>query len=186
MEVQQLPLADCGRYGDTCRECILSRDPYCGWDRARRRCIAVPPGYNVTTGYDRRRHACRNLLTDACHVSTSTIFFILIVSFSLPNRALIQNLDFSNSSVCGEAAGESLSVPLLKPELEPDSNQMIMVWLSGVQKPEAEIRCILVKTSSVRSTGSIQHQRPCSLFSEGKDPGRRFPMAEASVGRMKL
>lgn len=54
MEVQQLPLADCGRYGDTCRECILSRDPYCGWDRARRRCIAIPPGYNVTTGYDRR------------------------------------------------------------------------------------------------------------------------------------
>lgn len=52
MEVQQLPLADCGRYGDTCRECILSRDPYCGWDRARRRCIAIPPGYNVTTGYD--------------------------------------------------------------------------------------------------------------------------------------
>uniref|UniRef100_H3CKZ6 Si:ch211-113g11.6 n=1 Tax=Tetraodon nigroviridis TaxID=99883 RepID=H3CKZ6_TETNG len=41
MEVQPLPLADCGRYGDTCRECILSRDPYCGWDRARRRCIAI-------------------------------------------------------------------------------------------------------------------------------------------------
>uniref|UniRef100_A0A3Q2YBR0 Si:ch211-113g11.6 n=1 Tax=Hippocampus comes TaxID=109280 RepID=A0A3Q2YBR0_HIPCM len=43
MEVQRLPLADCGRYGDTCRECILSRDPYCGWDKARRRCIAIPP-----------------------------------------------------------------------------------------------------------------------------------------------
>ncbi|XP_019948825.1 semaphorin-7A [Paralichthys olivaceus] len=68
MEVQRLPLADCRRYGDTCRECILSRDPYCGWDKARRKCIAIPPGYNVTTG------------------------------------ALIQNLDDSNSSVCGEAA----------------------------------------------------------------------------------
>lgn len=30
-----------------------------------------------------------------------------MVSVFLPNRALIQNLDFSNSSVCGEAAGES-------------------------------------------------------------------------------
>ncbi|XP_056142987.1 semaphorin-7A [Lampris incognitus] len=50
MEVQRLPLADCGRYGDTCRECILSRDPYCGWDRARRRCIAIPPGYNISSG----------------------------------------------------------------------------------------------------------------------------------------
>ncbi|KAM4600682.1 semaphorin-7A [Polymixia lowei] len=68
MEVQRLPLPDCGRYGDTCRECILSRDPYCGWDRARRRCIAIPPGYNITSG------------------------------------ALIQHLDQSNASVCGEAA----------------------------------------------------------------------------------
>ncbi|XP_034409114.1 semaphorin-7A [Cyclopterus lumpus] len=68
MEVQRLPLADCGRYGDTCRECILSRDPYCGWDRSRRKCIPIPPGYNVTTG------------------------------------TLVQNLDHSNSSVCGEAA----------------------------------------------------------------------------------
>ncbi|XP_022068850.1 semaphorin-7A [Acanthochromis polyacanthus] len=72
MEVQRLPLADCGRYGDTCRECILSRDPYCGWDKARRKCIAIPPGYNVTSG------------------------------------ALIQNLDHSNSSVCGEAAALKL------------------------------------------------------------------------------
>lgn len=50
MEVQRLTLADCGRYGDTCRECILSRDPYCGWDPVLRRCIPIPPGYNVTTG----------------------------------------------------------------------------------------------------------------------------------------
>uniref|UniRef100_G3NAE3 Semaphorin-1A n=1 Tax=Gasterosteus aculeatus aculeatus TaxID=481459 RepID=G3NAE3_GASAC len=68
MEVQRLPLADCSRYGDTCRECILSRDPYCGWDRARRRCLPIPPGHNNTT------------------------------------RTLVQNLDHSNSSVCGEAA----------------------------------------------------------------------------------
>ncbi|XP_061573547.1 semaphorin-7A [Cololabis saira] len=68
MEVQRLQLADCGRYGDTCRECILSRDPYCGWDKARRKCIVTPPGYNATTG------------------------------------TIIQNLDQSNSSICGEAA----------------------------------------------------------------------------------
>uniref|UniRef100_A0A8C9XUS2 Si:ch211-113g11.6 n=1 Tax=Sander lucioperca TaxID=283035 RepID=A0A8C9XUS2_SANLU len=49
MEVQRLPLADCSRYGDTCRECILSRDPYCGWDRSRRKCIPIPPGYNRST-----------------------------------------------------------------------------------------------------------------------------------------
>lgn len=72
MEVQRLPLADCGRYGDTCRECILSRDPYCGWDRVQRKCLPVPPGYNITTD------------------------------------VLTQNLDQSNSSVCGEAAALKL------------------------------------------------------------------------------
>ncbi|XP_030604883.1 semaphorin-7A [Archocentrus centrarchus] len=72
MEVQRLPLADCSRYGSTCRECILSRDPYCGWDKSRRKCIAIPPGYNSTTG------------------------------------GIIQNLDHSNSSVCGEAAALKL------------------------------------------------------------------------------
>uniref|UniRef100_A0A8C6WF14 Si:ch211-113g11.6 n=1 Tax=Neogobius melanostomus TaxID=47308 RepID=A0A8C6WF14_9GOBI len=41
MEVQRLTLADCGRYGDTCRECILSRDPYCGWDRLKRKSLKL-------------------------------------------------------------------------------------------------------------------------------------------------
>ncbi|KAM6967645.1 semaphorin-7A [Aplochiton taeniatus] len=67
MEVQRLPLADCGRYGDTCRECILSRDPYCSWDPVNRKCFAVPLGYNISSG------------------------------------SLIQHLDQSNASVCGEA-----------------------------------------------------------------------------------
>ncbi|XP_048117666.1 semaphorin-7A [Alosa alosa] len=49
-EIQRVPLADCSRYGDSCRECILSRDPYCGWDRAKRKCLAIPAGYNISTG----------------------------------------------------------------------------------------------------------------------------------------
>ncbi|KAK2854901.1 hypothetical protein Q7C36_006770 [Tachysurus vachellii] len=68
MEVQRLPLADCSRYGDTCRECILSRDPYCGWDLTKKRCLAIPANYNFTTG------------------------------------GLLQSLDKSNASVCGDTA----------------------------------------------------------------------------------
>uniref|UniRef100_A0A673AA89 Si:ch211-113g11.6 n=1 Tax=Sphaeramia orbicularis TaxID=375764 RepID=A0A673AA89_9TELE len=34
-------------YASVPLECILSRDPYCGWDRARRKCIPIPPGYNL-------------------------------------------------------------------------------------------------------------------------------------------
>uniref|UniRef100_A0A8C9V0H9 Semaphorin-1A n=1 Tax=Scleropages formosus TaxID=113540 RepID=A0A8C9V0H9_SCLFO len=48
-EVQRMPLADCGRYGDSCRGCVLSRDPYCGWDVVKRKCVAVPEGYNIST-----------------------------------------------------------------------------------------------------------------------------------------
>uniref|UniRef100_W5LHM7 Semaphorin-1A n=1 Tax=Astyanax mexicanus TaxID=7994 RepID=W5LHM7_ASTMX len=50
MEIQRLQLADCSRYGHSCRECILSRDPYCGWDWAKRKCLAIPANYNITTG----------------------------------------------------------------------------------------------------------------------------------------
>ncbi|XP_066538607.1 semaphorin-7A isoform X2 [Hoplias malabaricus] len=50
MEIQRLPLADCTRYGDSCRECILSRDPYCGWDLAKKKCLAIPINYNISTG----------------------------------------------------------------------------------------------------------------------------------------
>ncbi|KAK7886946.1 hypothetical protein WMY93_026567 [Mugilogobius chulae] len=90
MEVQRLTLADCGRYGDTCRECILSRDPYCGWDRMQRKCIPIPPGYNVTTG------------------------------------SLIQNLDQSNSSVCGEAAALKLRKTSPKEVLVPRNTTVFL------------------------------------------------------------
>lgn len=36
----QVPVCTCGRYA-TCVDCILSRDPYCGWDPAVERCVAV-------------------------------------------------------------------------------------------------------------------------------------------------
>uniref|UniRef100_A0A8D0CH19 Si:ch211-113g11.6 n=1 Tax=Scleropages formosus TaxID=113540 RepID=A0A8D0CH19_SCLFO len=40
-EVQRMPLADCGRYGDSCRGCVLSRDPYCGWDVVKRKSVTL-------------------------------------------------------------------------------------------------------------------------------------------------
>ncbi|XP_077577246.1 semaphorin-7A [Stigmatopora nigra] len=89
-EVQRLPVADCGRYGDTCRDCVLSRDPYCAWDKARRRCMAIPLGYNVTTG------------------------------------TLIQNLDQSNSSVCGEAAALKLRRTSPKEVLVPFNTSVFL------------------------------------------------------------
>ncbi|KAM3876906.1 semaphorin-7A [Diretmus argenteus] len=34
-EVVQLDVGSCDQYGDSCEECILARDPYCGWDGTR-------------------------------------------------------------------------------------------------------------------------------------------------------
>ncbi|XP_044060115.1 semaphorin-7A-like [Siniperca chuatsi] len=31
-ELVQLDVANCAQYGDSCEECILARDPYCGWN----------------------------------------------------------------------------------------------------------------------------------------------------------
>ncbi|XP_064207940.1 semaphorin-7A [Anguilla rostrata] len=90
MEVQRLPLADCRRYGDTCRECILSRDPYCGWERAKKKCTAIPAGYNISTG------------------------------------TILQSLDQSNTSVCGEAT--ALKVRSTSPkEVVVDSDGPVML-----------------------------------------------------------
>ncbi|MBN3300020.1 SEM7A protein, partial [Amia calva] len=77
-EIQRLPLADCRLYGDSCRECVLSRDPYCGWDKGSDKCVAVPKGYNI---------------------SSSTI---------------LQSLDQSNTSVCGDSA--DLKAPSTDPK----------------------------------------------------------------------
>ncbi|XP_074517615.1 semaphorin-7A-like [Sebastes fasciatus] len=31
-ELVQLDVADCAHYGDRCEDCVLARDPYCGWN----------------------------------------------------------------------------------------------------------------------------------------------------------
>ncbi|KAJ6652786.1 hypothetical protein lerEdw1_010640 [Lerista edwardsae] len=40
-EVAYLPLADCDQYTENCWKCVLSRDPYCGWDPDSKTCTAV-------------------------------------------------------------------------------------------------------------------------------------------------
>lgn len=30
-ELVQLNVANCSEYGDNCGDCVLARDPYCGW-----------------------------------------------------------------------------------------------------------------------------------------------------------
>lgn len=30
-ELVQLNVANCAKYGDKCEDCLLARDPYCGW-----------------------------------------------------------------------------------------------------------------------------------------------------------
>ncbi|XP_069546447.1 semaphorin-7A-like [Brachyistius frenatus] len=32
-ELVQLNTANCAQYGNTCQDCVLSRDPYCGWNK---------------------------------------------------------------------------------------------------------------------------------------------------------
>ncbi|XP_077176733.1 semaphorin-7A-like [Paroedura picta] len=40
-EVVRLSLADCEQYKDTCWNCVLARDPYCGWDPNTLTCSSV-------------------------------------------------------------------------------------------------------------------------------------------------
>lgn len=38
--VVQIPLANCER-SSSCRDCVLSRDPYCGWDKSAEKCVSL-------------------------------------------------------------------------------------------------------------------------------------------------
>ncbi|KAM7014896.1 semaphorin-7A [Tautogolabrus adspersus] len=40
-ELVQVDVANCAQYGDSCEDCVLARDPYCGW--AVNRCVPVTP-----------------------------------------------------------------------------------------------------------------------------------------------
>ena len=31
-ELVQVDLGSCGQYGPQCEDCVLARDPYCGWN----------------------------------------------------------------------------------------------------------------------------------------------------------
>ncbi|XP_029436256.1 semaphorin-4A [Rhinatrema bivittatum] len=45
--ILQLPLANCSVYS-SCFDCILSRDPYCAWDRKRQMCREIHPADEST------------------------------------------------------------------------------------------------------------------------------------------
>ncbi|XP_039992333.1 semaphorin-7A-like [Xiphias gladius] len=49
-ELIQLDVANCAKYGDSCEECVLARDPYCGWNGTH--CTAETHGtlQDVVTG----------------------------------------------------------------------------------------------------------------------------------------
>ncbi|KAF5887296.1 semaphorin-4E-like isoform X1, partial [Clarias magur] len=36
----QMPLSACDHY-TSCRNCVLARDPYCGWDLTTDSCVAI-------------------------------------------------------------------------------------------------------------------------------------------------
>uniref|UniRef100_A0A669EE50 Semaphorin-7A n=1 Tax=Oreochromis niloticus TaxID=8128 RepID=A0A669EE50_ORENI len=49
-QLVQLDVANCSQYGETCQDCMLSRDPYCGWDGTK--CIRETKGswHDAATG----------------------------------------------------------------------------------------------------------------------------------------
>ncbi|XP_061673286.1 semaphorin-4A isoform X2 [Syngnathoides biaculeatus] len=59
--VVRVPVANCSFYW-TCAHCVLARDPFCGWDAARRACVGVsaaPLGQDVAGGNVEK--ACQNV-----------------------------------------------------------------------------------------------------------------------------
>lgn len=47
--VIQFPLSSCSRYR-SCYDCILARDPYCGWDSSTHACMVATTVTNRSQG----------------------------------------------------------------------------------------------------------------------------------------
>lgn len=47
--VLQFPLSSCSRY-QSCYDCILARDPYCGWDPSTHACMVATAVANRSQG----------------------------------------------------------------------------------------------------------------------------------------
>lgn len=47
--VIQFPLSSCSRY-HSCYDCILARDPYCGWDSSTHACMVATTVANRSQG----------------------------------------------------------------------------------------------------------------------------------------
>lgn len=67
--VLRVPLANCSFYR-TCAQCVLSRDPFCGWDSGRRRCMEVGGSASSALAQDVERgqvdEACADAPPAAC------------------------------------------------------------------------------------------------------------------------
>ncbi|XP_029354207.1 semaphorin-7A [Echeneis naucrates] len=49
-ELIQLHAANCSKYGDTCEDCVLARDPYCGWNGTKCTAETHETLQNVSSG----------------------------------------------------------------------------------------------------------------------------------------
>uniref|UniRef100_A0A8C6XYQ2 Semaphorin 7A (JohnMiltonHagen blood group) n=1 Tax=Naja naja TaxID=35670 RepID=A0A8C6XYQ2_NAJNA len=70
-EVVQLPMASCGAYKNNCGSCVLSRDPYCGWDNEKCTSINKNKASLQSLKHDVPRNICLNNLTSEGDSSSS-------------------------------------------------------------------------------------------------------------------
>lgn len=84
----QMPLATCER-SRSCMDCVLARDPYCGWDQSAGRCTLL-------AGSERYCRPLSQHVEQASIIQTSTI---VISHFS----ELIQSVKDGDATLCPEA-----------------------------------------------------------------------------------
>ncbi|XP_049573054.1 semaphorin-7A isoform X2 [Syngnathus scovelli] len=61
-QIVQMDVADCNHYGDMCEECVLARDPYCGWDSTGCTATTTTSGKVVQDVNSGNYHLCRSSL----------------------------------------------------------------------------------------------------------------------------
>lgn len=67
----QIPLATCER-SLSCMDCVLARDPYCGWDKAVGKCIFLSDSQRLVAV-----PTCRVSSVDISSIQTKLLYLLL-------------------------------------------------------------------------------------------------------------
>ncbi|XP_077470550.1 semaphorin-4E [Stigmatopora argus] len=155
--VVQVPLATCGR-SSSCMDCILARDPYCGWDSEAGNCVAL---------FSTQRQLIQSVRDGAASLCPTTEAALVVNKSFLPGGSVkllcpvLSNLAITDWEQDGHRVAPSLRHQLLKDGL---------LILNASDSDAGLYRCLSVERSKVDKYTATVAEYQLSVLGETRIP----------------